>query len=295
MIAPIRKSRNASGEAKPRSANAGDGPPSAAEFKALRRLLDETATLAAAPLRGDLDSPYLTSMLRTEVLGPALEQKLFLGLEECRRQTARLQQQADVASRDLKIARALKRWTNLAAEIRNRIVAANVRLVVSVAKKFAGVRRSMSELVSDGNLTLLRAVEKFDVSRGFRFSTYATWALRYDFARSVGKKVSQVDGRQASEEQLEAVADAHGDLTHEKRLGEASRALERMLASLDPREHAIIEQRYGLGPGGEERSLQEIASDLGVCKERVRQLQLRALEKLRMLVGGFPPDAFESL
>ena len=68
---------------------------------------------------------------------------------------------------------------------KNQIISANLRLVVSIAKRYIGPAEDFFELVSDGNLSLIRAVEKFDVSRGNRFSTYATWAIMKNFARTI--------------------------------------------------------------------------------------------------------------
>jgi len=259
-------------------------------FDALKNLLKGLPSQIAPPVKSSVEAPYLTEMLRTELLSPAMEVQLFEAMNACKRRARRLQKRLSLATPDEALVGELERWMNLAVETRNRIVAANVRLVVSVARKFAGVHCSLTELISDGNLTLLKAVEKFDVSRGFRFSTYATWALRYDFVRSVGRNGKAATRFQAGDDQLEAVADTRGDGNEDLRRATGLRALDRMLTFLDPREHAIILRRFGLIPGSAESSLQEISRDLGICKERVRQLQLRAIEKLRSSAGDFAPE-----
>jgi RNA polymerase primary sigma factor len=218
-------------------------------------------------------SPYLEGMLAADLLTAEEEQELFAAMNRAKQIGRRRQ----------------------AEKIRNQIVAANVRLVVSVAKKFAGLRHPLGELVSEGNMTLIRAVEKFDPDRGFRFSTYATWALRYNFARIVAKKPSEATRFPGGEELLADVPDRRGDPSDDRRLAAGGRALARMLAELDPREHEIMLRRYGLRPGCEEDSLQEIATEMGVCKERVRQLQIRALDKLRAKAAELGLERFEPI
>lgn len=261
-------------------------------FAALKSLLDELPSHVSPAASSSVGAPYLTAMLRSELLSPEIEVQLFEAMNACKRRARRLQKQLSLATPDDAIVGEIERWMQLALETRNRIVAANVRLVVSVARKFVGAHCTLTELISDGNLTLIKAVEKFDVARGFRFSTYATWALRYDFVRSVARNGKAATRFQAGDDQLEAVVDTHGDEAEDRRRAATLVALERMLAFLEPREHAIIMRRFGLIPGSEESSLQEISRDLGVCKERVRQLQLRALEKLRTSARDLAPEQF---
>lgn len=257
-----------------------------------------TVSLAKAPSaasKRDPSAPYLTSMLSAELLRPEQETELFRAMNLSKFRAFRLQKKLTLNAPCKRLVTKIERWMQFAGEVRNQIVAANVRLVVSVAKKFAGYRHPLAELISDGNLTLIRAVEKFDYSRGFRFSTYATWALRYNFARTVGKKPSLASLSQTGDEQLNDLADTRDDLLQERNLAEGNRVLDRMLAKLDPREHAIMLRRFGLEPGCEEGSLQEIGRELGVCKERVRQLQLRAFAKLKAMAADLRLEQFETI
>jgi|GEM_PF-3565063 len=217
----------------------------------------------------------------TDLLTPAEERELFRAMNLLqaaaeRKRRASRQSAGRVASESAQLVAA-------AVRIRNEIIAANVRLVVAVAKKFDGSRCDRSELVSEGNVTLLRAVEKFDVSRGFRFSTYATWALRYHFQRLAKRAGDPLRNRNAGHDATAALAAPEApdpvDLANRRRWVSQ---LDRMLEKLDPREQEIVVARYGLA-GGETWSLNEVARRLGVCKERVRQLQLRALAKLKGL------------
>src|SRR5262249_61919925 len=80
-----------------------------------------------------------------------------------------------------------------ALAVKNQIIRANLRLVVSIAKKRVGPTNNFFELVSDGNMSLIRAVEKFDTSRGFKFSTYASWAIMKNFARTIREEKTRRD------------------------------------------------------------------------------------------------------
>ena len=129
----------------------------------------------------------------------------------------------------------------------------------------------------------MRAVEKFDYSRGFRFSTYATLAVRRtlyrfvmqfrtDRTRFVATETSQLEEKPAEE--------AVGTMT-EARWSNLQSSLVKLLGKLEPRERSIIRMRFGLDHRRDVMTLQSIAHDLGVCKERVRQLEQRAIAKLR--------------
>lgn len=218
-----------------------------------------------------------------ELLRPEHETMLFRAMNLLKFQARRLQRKLALHRPDRTLIHRLEDLLQRAAEIRNALIRANIRLVVSVAKKFATARTTLPELVSDGNLTLFRAVEKFDFGRGFRFSTYATWALRYNFARAVGKPREFVGFSAVEGDAPLDVADYRADPSANRIRQVRYRTLERMLEKLDDRERAIISRRYGLEAGDDELSLQEVAHEMGICKERVRQLQMRALEKLRGL------------
>ncbi|MBA4019944.1 MAG: hypothetical protein C0483_22485 [Pirellula sp.] len=227
--------------------------------------------------------PPPTQLVDGELLRPADETMLFRAMNLLKFQARRVQQKLALNAPDRGLIERLEGLLHRAAEIRNTLIRANVRLVVSVAKKFATSRYTLPELVSDGNLTLFRAVEKFDFGRGFRFSTYATWALRYNFARAVGKPRDLTGFAPVEGETPLDIADHRADPAVNRAQLLQHRALERMLDKLDDRERAIITRRYGLEAGEDEQSLQEVAHEMGICKERVRQLQMRALEKLRVL------------
>jgi RNA polymerase sigma factor (sigma-70 family) len=167
---------------------------------------------------------------------------------------------------------------------KNRIISANLRLVVSIAKRYVGPAEDFFELVSDGNVSLLRAVEKFDVSRGNRFSTYASCAIMKNFARTIPDRLWQRSFFCTNHsETFRTVVDTRTD-PHERESVQTRQEgeVEAILERLDKRERQVVVGRFGLACRREPLTLQQVAAVLGVTKERVRQIQCRALKKLKM-------------
>ncbi|MCA9122788.1 MAG: sigma-70 family RNA polymerase sigma factor [Planctomycetaceae bacterium] len=171
-------------------------------------------------------------------------------------------------------------------ELRNQLLLVFHKLTVSIAKNFVSSRHSLEELVSEGNAALIRAITLFDPSRGFRFSTYSTYAIRRCLARYVSSSqhtyATPVDFRSAP-----PLADQRRwTLPYQHAMESGVEWLESALYELTARERYIVRCRFGWGREFEPRTLQEIAAELGVSRERVRQLEAKAIQKLRQIASG---------
>jgi RNA polymerase primary sigma factor/RNA polymerase sigma factor len=157
---------------------------------------------------------------------------------------------------------------------------------VSIAKRQFGPGETFFELVSDGNMSLMRAVEKFDFARGYKFSTYASWAIMKNFARTIPDTHRYRDRFRTSQgEMFGTTEDARSDqVEQESSQLQREAQVEKILGRLDEREQKIIIRRFGLQRGQEPLTLKQVGAELGVTKERIRQIEARALSKLRRAV-----------
>ena len=174
-----------------------------------------------------------------------------------------------------------------ANQVKDLLINCNMRLVVSIAKRHSGLTDNFFELLSDGNMSLMRAVEKFDYARGNKFSTYASWAIMKNFARSIPDEKMRRERYQTGNEEFFDIAPDHRSDEGEclASAEQATHRVNRLLEYLDPREREIIRMRAGLD-GHENMTLEEIGSKLGITKERVRQLNVRLMKKLRNIAEG---------
>ncbi len=242
-----------------------------------------------------------------------------------------------------------ERVANGDGRARQRLIEANLRLVVSIAKRYSNQGLPLLDLIQEGNIGLMRATQKFDYKRGFRFSTYATWWIRQAISRAIAEhsrsihipvhvveliyKIKRVARRMYQEQGIEPVpeqiaaevglpkervvellhvseqpvsldapmaddeeyhlADMIEDLTMTAPVDEAAHQLQRenidqAMNVLNPRERTIIEMRYGL-KDGHSLSLDEVSVIFHLTRERIRQIEVKALRKLRY------PDRYDGM
>jgi RNA polymerase sigma factor (sigma-70 family) len=283
---------------------------------------------------------YLEEIGRHPLLTPAGEQVLARSIAEGRAASERLEELERAGSVTPSERRRLRKAVTDGREAAELFVNANLRLVVSVAKRYQGTGVPLLDLIQEGNLGLMRAVEKFDHEKGFRFSTYAIWWIRQSISRGVAgtrssvrlptrineetvrlrEMTTQMEQRLGRTPTIPELADA-ADLTEERvvelmrlsadpvslsgsvgsdgdaELGDfiadptatgavedvASRLLttevDEMLSVLDERERRIVSLRFGFD-GQDPMSVVDVAGHIGLSRERIRQLEHRALAKL---------------
>ena len=227
--------------------------------------------------------PYLVGLYKTPLLSAEQELHLFRKMNYLKYKAALLRDSLNMQQPKVPLMNQIEQLYDQAIATKNEIVSANLRLVVSIARRHIGPYANFFDLISDGNLTLIRAVEKFDYARGNRFSTYATWAIARNFARTIPAEKRHRDRfLPGNEELFEATIDSRSDQQQEEQF-EAERKVQvgRLLDELDEREQRIIVSRFGIGHTGAPRTLIEVGAEIGVTKERVRQIEARALAKLR--------------
>jgi RNA polymerase primary sigma factor/RNA polymerase sigma factor len=230
--------------------------------------------------------PYLASLYEVPLLTREQEVHLFRQMNYLKYQAGRLRRKLDLQRPNRLLMDRIERCYDMAVQAKNRIIRANLRLVVSIAKRQFGPGETFFELVSDGNMSLMRAVEKFDFARGYKFSTYASWAIMKNFARTIPERYRHCDRFRTSQSAaFEDATDERLDGPDQERAQfQRESQVATILSRLNPREQKIIIRRFGLHRGRAPLTLKQVGAEMGVTKERVRQIQARALGKLRQAV-----------
>jgi RNA polymerase sigma factor (sigma-70 family) len=237
----------------------------------------------------------------TVLLSAHEERALFIQFNYCRFRVCRLRDKLQTQSEiDPKAARELLAWHRKAEAYRDQIAQTNLALVLAMAKRTRMSEVDFADLVSEGNMALLRAIDKFDVARGFKFSTYACRAILKAFSRS-GVKMSRYrqlfptdfDPKLEKSDFMETKRTEHKDDC----VDEIRRIIRQNRAELTDIEQEVIEHRFAVGRAGKPPkgadeakplTLEQVGRIIGVTKERVRQIQNKALEKIRgSLEEGF--------
>jgi RNA polymerase primary sigma factor len=180
----------------------------------------------------------------------------------------------------------LLRLANRADRIRNTLATVFSKLALSIAAQFANTHNPLDELMSESHEAVLRAVAKFDPDRSFRFSTYLTDAVRRQLLRFLQRRQRDRQRTFSTSDDTTLPDTGRWTLAYEQRITRNVQDVERLLLELNPRDRYVIRSRFGWGREFEPRTLQEIAAELGVTRERVRQLEQRALKKLTAMADA---------
>ncbi len=218
------------------------------------------------------------------------EQHLFLRYNYARMRTKQVVARFTAAP-SRKLAKEVVLWFGRSRQTREIITNANLALVLAMAKRTRMTDVDFSELISEGNMALLRAVEKFDAARGFKFSTYACRAILKAFSR-IAVKSSRYNNLFPAEFDPSMERSNEMEVRRQAVAKDAVEELQRIFSSnraaLTDMERRVIEERFAVNrpENTESLTLEEVGQVIGVTKERVRQIQNRALEKLRATLDG---------
>ena len=231
--------------------------------------------------------PYLASLYSIPLLNREQEAHYFRKFNYLKYRAHKLRERVDrqhPKANDLEL---LEQLLEQAQQVKNFLIRSNLRLVVSIAKRHMTASSNFFEMVSDGNMSLFRAVEKFDFALGNKFSTYATWAIMKNYARSIPAEYTRQDRfRTGNDEMFDYSTDDRRNPYEDQRTNEQQHnVIMSILQQLEDRERSIIIERFGLDDGTEPLTLEQVGERHGVTKERIRQIETRALQKIRKIAS----------
>lgn len=258
-----------------------------------RLILDEMPKNSGTPrkprLPGSLPS-YLASLYSVPLLSFEQEQHLFRKMNYLKMRAFHRREGLDPRHPSGRLMDQVETDFAASNDVKNQLVSANLRLVVSIAKRHTGAANNLFDLISDGNMSLIRAVEKFDYSRKNRFSTYASWAIMKNYTRAISdeqryhKKFVALE----NEANVEREEEVYDPVEFERTQNRQQRRVAEVLKCLTPREQQIIIRRFGLNRDHPPMTLKQVGQELGVTKERIRQIEILAMSKLRQMNPVMP-------
>lgn len=243
------------------------------------------AAMESPPPRRTTTGPgiaFMPELVKAALLSQPQERYLFLKMNFLRFRAEQSRRKLRPSHPDIRLMNEIEAYLNEALAIRNTIAEANVRLLVATARKLCQSLDQLSELIGEGLVPLLRAIDLFDVGRGHRFSTYATWAVRNQMIRLLRKQRTLPELALTDEQAAwQHVPDHRRPMRDESTFGRGQQCVSTLVRTLTEREQQIVRARFGLDGEPAGQSLADISLQLGLSKERIRQVAIKALQKMR--------------